>query len=233
MNFNLKISQFENLKMSIKENLLQIKSQLSENATLVAVSKTKPIADLMEAYDAGQRIFGENKIQEMTEKWQQMPKDIEWHMIGHVQSNKVKYMDPYVKLIHGVDSLKLLKEINRQAVRWRKNINCLLQIHLAEEETKFGLDEKELEALLNSEEFKNMSNIKVIGLMGMATFTDNQEQIKREFDHLKSIFDKYKSLNTSNCQLNTLSMGMSGDYQLAIESGSTMVRIGSSIFGGR
>lgn len=220
-------------KMSIQDNLLKIKSQLPENVTLVAVSKTKPVEDLMEAYHAGQRIFGENKIQEMTEKWQQMPKDIEWHMIGHVQSNKVKYMVPYVKLIHGVDSLKLLKEINRQAIRWRKSINCLLQIHIAEEETKFGLDEKELEELLNSDEFKEMKNINVIGLMGMATFTDNEEQIKKEFQYLKSIFDKYKSLNTTNCQLNTLSMGMSGDYQLAIECGSTMVRIGSSIFGGR
>ena len=219
--------------MSIAQNLHNIKSTLPENVTLVAVSKTKPVADLMEAYNAGQRIFGENKIQEMTEKWQQMPKDIEWHMIGHVQSNKVKYMVPYVKLIHGVDSLKLLREINRQAVRWRKNINCLLQIHIAEEETKFGLDEKELDALLNSDEFKEMNNIKIVGLMGMATFTDNQAQIKREFDHLKSIFDKYKLLNTSNCQLNTLSMGMSGDYPLAIDCGSTMVRIGSSIFGGR
>jgi pyridoxal phosphate enzyme (YggS family) len=219
--------------MSIQNNLLEIKSSLPSYVTLVAVSKTKPITDLMEAYEAGQRIFGENKIQEMTEKWQAMPKDIEWHMIGHVQSNKVKYMVPYVKLIHGVDSLKLLKEINRHAVRWRKNIHCLLQIHIAEEETKFGLDENELTTLLNSEEFKSMENIKVIGLMGMATFTDNQEQIKREFDHLKSIFDNKKLLNTNNCQLNTLSMGMSGDYQLAIDCGSTMVRIGSSIFGGR
>ncbi len=225
--------QFENLKMSIKENLLHLQSSIPENVLLVAVSKTKPVADLMEAYNAGQRIFGENKIQEMTEKWQQMPKDIEWHMIGHVQSNKVKYMIPYVKLIHGVDSLKLLKEINRQAVRWRKQVNCLLQIHIAEEETKFGLNEIELADLLGSEEFKNMSNIKVIGLMGMATFTDNQEQIKREFQHLKSIFDLHKKLKTENCQLNTISMGMSGDYQLAIECGSNMVRIGSSIFGGR
>ena len=219
--------------MSIQDNLLKIKSQLPENVTLVAVSKTKPVEDLMEAYHAGQRIFGENKIQEMTEKWQQMPKDIEWHMIGHVQSNKVKYMVPYVKLIHGVDSLKLLKEVNRQAIRWRKSINCLLQIHIAEEETKFGLDEKELEELLNSDEFKEMKNINVIGLMGMATFTDNEEQIKKEFQYLKTIFDKVSKLKTDNCQLNTLSMGMSGDYQLAIEYGSTMVRIGSSIFGGR
>jgi hypothetical protein len=161
-----------------------------------------------------------------------MPKDIYWHMIGHVQSNKVKYMIPYVKLIHGVDSLKLLKEINRQAVRWRKNVDCLLQIHIAEEETKFGLDENELNDILNSEEFKGFNNVKVIGLMGMATFTDNQHQIKREFEHLKSIFDKLsKQPTTQNLQLTTLSMGMSGDYQLAIECGSTMVRIGSSIFG--
>jgi PLP dependent protein len=220
--------------MSIKDNLLKIKSSLPENVTLVAVSKTKPISDLMEAYEAGQRIFGENKIQEMTEKHQQMPKDIQWHMIGHVQSNKVKYMIPYVKLIHGVDSLKLLKEINRQAVRWRKNVDCLLQIHIAEEETKFGLDENELSKLLNSDEFKSFQNIKVVGLMGMATFTDNQEQIKREFEYLKSIFDKLsKQPTTQNLQPTTLSLGMSGDYQLAIECGSTMVRIGSSIFGSR
>jgi pyridoxal phosphate enzyme (YggS family) len=219
--------------MSIANNLQHIKSQLPENVTLVAVSKTKPVEDLMEAYNAGQRIFGENKIQEMTEKWQYMPKDIEWHMIGHVQSNKVKYMIPYVKLIHGVDSLKLLKEINRQAVRWRKNINCLLQIHIAEEETKFGLNENELIELINSEEFKSFENIKVIGLMGMATFSDNQEQIKKEFNSLKSLFDKYQDHQTPNFQLQTLSMGMSGDYQLAIDCGSTMVRIGSSIFGSR
>ncbi|HLP65124.1 YggS family pyridoxal phosphate-dependent enzyme [Flavobacterium sp.] len=217
----------------IKQNLLQIQSQLPEHVTLVAVSKTKPVDDLMEAYNTGQRIFGENKIQEMTEKWQQMPKDIEWHMIGHVQSNKVKYMIPYVKLIHGVDSLKLLKEINRLAAKWRKKVDCLLQIHIAEEDTKFGLDEKELEEILNSDELKTFQNIRIVGLMGMATFTDDSEQIKREFQHLKSIFDKNSELKTENCQLNTLSMGMSGDYELAIECGSTMVRIGSSIFGGR
>lgn len=219
--------------MSIQSNLQQIKSNLPENVTLVAVSKTKPVSDLMQAYEAGQRIFGENKIQEMTEKWQQMPKDIEWHMIGHVQSNKVKYMVPYVKLIHGVDSLKLLKEINRLAVKWRKHINVLLQIYIAEEETKFGLDEKELIEILHSEEVKQMTNITIKGLMGMASFTDDKEQIKREFLHLKSIFDKYKPLNNGNCQLNTLSMGMSGDYELAIECGSTMIRVGSSIFGSR
>ena len=219
--------------MSIKENLLKIESSLPENVTLVAVSKTKPVADLMEAYNAGQRIFGENKIQEMTEKWEQMPKDIQWHMIGHIQTNKVKFMAPYVSLIHGVDSLKLLEEINKQAIKNNRIIDCLLQIHIAEEETKFGLNEDELKELLTSELFKNLNNIKIIGLMGMATFTENQNQIKKEFTHLKSIFDNYKQLKTENCQINTLSMGMSGDYKLAIACGSTMVRIGSSIFGGR
>ncbi len=219
--------------MSIKENLLKIKSSLPENVTLVAVSKTKPVADLMEAYNAGQRIFGENKIQEMTEKWEQMPKDIQWQMIGHIQTNKVKFMTPYVSLIHGVDSLKLLEEINKQALKNNRIIDCLLQIHIAEEETKFGLNEEELKDLLASETFKNLNNIKIIGLMGMATFTENQDQIRKEFEHLKSIFDTIKSLSIVNCQLSILSMGMSGDYQLAIACGSTMVRIGSSIFGKR
>ncbi len=219
--------------MSIKENLLKIKSSLPENVTLVAVSKTKPVADLLEAYNTGQRIFGENKIQEMTEKWEQMPKDIQWHMIGHIQTNKVKFMAPYVSLIHGVDSLKLLEEINKQAIKNNRIIDCLLQIHIAEEETKFGLNEEELKELLASESFKNLINIRIVGLMGMATFTENQSQIKKEFIHLKSIFDNYQQLKTENCQINTLSMGMSGDYQLAIACGSTMVRIGSSIFGGR
>jgi len=212
--------------MSIKDNLLKIKSVLPENVTLVAVSKTKPVSDLMEAYNAGQRIFGENKIQEMTEKWEQMPKDIQWHMIGHIQTNKVKFMAPYVSLIHGVDSLKLLEEINKQALKSNRIIDCLLQIHIAEEDTKFGLSELELNELLKSESFNNLKNIRIVGLMGMATFTNNKIQIKKEFEHLKSIFDQIKTLKI-------LSMGMSGDYQLAIESGSTMVRIGSSIFGGR
>jgi pyridoxal phosphate enzyme (YggS family) len=216
--------------MSIKENLLQIQSTIPGNVTLVAVSKTKPVSDLMEAYNAGQRVFGENKIQEMTEKWEQMPKDIQWHMIGHIQTNKVKYMAEYVSLIHGVDSLKLLQEINKQAAKHNRVIDCLLQIYIAEEESKFGLDEIELNGILVSEQYKSLQNIKVVGLMGMATFTDNQAQIKKEFQYLKTIFDK---LNTEHFQLNTLSMGMSGDYKLAIECGSTMVRIGSSIFGGR
>jgi PLP dependent protein len=225
--------------MSIQQNLNNIKSQLPAHVTLVAVSKTKPVADLMEAYDAGQRIFGENKIQEMTDKWEVMPKDIEWHMIGHVQTNKVKFMAPYVSLIHGVDSLKLLEEINKQAAKNNRVIDCLLQVYIAEEESKFGLDENELEEMLNKlldsarSDNKTLKNIRIVGLMGMATFTENQNQIEKEFKHLKTIFDKYKTLNTEHCQLNTLSMGMSGDYQLAISCGSTMVRIGSSIFGTR
>lgn len=219
--------------MAIKEKLLKIKSSLPEHVTLVAVSKTKPVNDLMEAYNAGQRIFGENKIQEMTEKWELMPKDIQWHMIGHIQTNKVKFMAPYVSLIHGVDSLKLLVEINKQASKSNRIIDCLLQIHIAEEETKFGLDEQELNELLASELFKNLNGIRIVGLMGMATFTENQNQIKKEFEHLKSIFDTLQNLESKNFQLNTLSMGMSGDYKLAISCGSTMVRIGSSIFGGR
>jgi PLP dependent protein len=220
--------------MSIKTNLQQIKSSIPENVTLVAVSKTKPITDLMEAYDAGQRIFGENKIQEMTEKWETMPKDIQWQMIGHVQTNKVKFMAEYVNLIHGVDSLKLLEEIDKQAKKHNRIIDCLLQMHIAEEETKFGLNEQELNEILSSESFKNLKNIQIIGLMGMATFTDNQQQIKKEFQNLKTIFNKLiEQPKTQNLQPKTLSMGMSGDYQLAIECGSTMVRIGSSIFGGR
>ena len=216
--------------MSIPENLLNINATLPSHVTLVAVSKTKPVSDLLQAYEAGQRVFGENKIQEMTDKWEQMPKDIQWHMIGHIQSNKVKYMAPYVSLIHGVDSLKLLEEINKQAQKNNRVIDCLLQLHIAEEETKFGLNEEELDDLLQSEIFKNLKNIKIVGLMGMATFTENQTQIRKEFQHLKTIFDTFKIQNSS---FNILSMGMSGDYQLAIECGSTMIRIGSSIFGGR
>nr|WP_315200250.1 YggS family pyridoxal phosphate-dependent enzyme [uncultured Flavobacterium sp.] len=223
--------------MSIQQNLLHIKSTLPEHVTLVAVSKTKPVPDLMEAYNAGQRVFGENKIQEMTDKWEQMPKDIEWHMIGHVQTNKVKFMAPFVSLIHGVDSLKLLEEINKQALKNNRIIDCLLQIYIAEEESKFGLDEEELSALLASSTFKEMKNIRIVGLMGMATFTDNQNQIKKEFSHLKSIFDGLSGKDGKGKDglqsISTLSMGMSGDYQLAIACGSTMVRIGSSIFGGR
>lgn len=217
---------------SIKQNLVQIKSTIPEHVTLVAVSKTKPVSDLMQAYEAGQRIFGENKIQEMADKWEEMPKDIQWHMIGHVQTNKVKFMAPFVSLIHGVDSLKLLQEINKQALKNNRIIDCLLQIHIAEEETKFGLDENELNELISSSEFKELKNIRTLGLMGMATFTEDQNQIKKEFKHLKSIFDSIKEKDALQ-EASTISMGMSGDYQLAIECCSTMVRIGSSIFGGR
>jgi hypothetical protein len=221
--------------MSISNNLTIIIAKTPENVTLVAVSKTKPVSDLMEAYAAGQRIFGENKIQEMTEKWEEMPKDIQWHMIGHVQTNKVKYMAEYVSLVHGVDSLKLISEINKQAKKYDKIVNCLLQMHIAEEETKFGLDESELLEILETlkKEASNFKNIQIVGLMGMATFTDNKEQVKKEFQNLKNIFEKYKNTDISNVKMETLSMGMSGDYQIAIECGSTMIRIGSSIFGSR
>jgi hypothetical protein len=221
--------------MFITENLNTIKSQLPAHVTLVAVSKTKPVADLMEAYDAGQRIFGENKIQEMTDKWEVMPKDIEWHMIGHVQTNKVKFMAPYVNLIHGVDSLKLLQEINKQAAKNNRVIDCLLQVYIAEEESKFGLDEQELEELLKQvqQDKENYKNIRIVGLMGMATFTENKNQIEKEFKHLKTIFDKVAASKDAINRVSILSMGMSGDYQLAISCGSTMVRIGSSIFGSR
>nr|WP_299033778.1 YggS family pyridoxal phosphate-dependent enzyme [uncultured Tenacibaculum sp.] len=210
----------------IKENLQKIKSTLPENVTLVAVSKTKPIADLQEAYDAGQRIFGENKIQEMVAKYDELPKDIKWHMIGHLQRNKVKYMAHFVDLIHGVDSFKTLKEIDKQAKKHNRVINCLLQARIAKEDTKFGLPFEDIETILASEELKELKNIKIVGLMGMATFTDNQEQLQEEFSSLAIFFKSYPNLQT-------LSMGMSGDYELAIKNGSTMVRIGSSIFGVR
>lgn len=216
--------------MSIAAHLHTLRKLLPEAVTLVAVSKTKPKADLMEAYEAGQRIFGENKIQEMVQKWEELPKNIEWHMIGHVQTNKVKYMAEFVSLVHGVDSLKVLKEINKQAKKHARVIKCLLQIHIAEEDTKFGLDETELFEIIASDDFITLKNIEVIGLMGMATFTDNEAQVRREFSTLKSLFDKAKK---KLIQLTTLSMGMSSDYKIAIEEGSTMVRIGSSIFGSR
>ncbi|NRT12796.1 YggS family pyridoxal phosphate-dependent enzyme [Flavobacterium sp. 14A] len=219
--------------MAIAANLNLIKSTLPEQVTLVAVSKTKPVSDLMEAYDAGQRIFGENKIQEMAEKWEEMPKDIQWHMIGHVQTNKVKFMAPFVSLVHGVDSLKLLSEINKQALKNDRSIDCLLQMHIAEEDTKFGLDKQELHELLESNDFKELRNIRIVGLMGMATFTDDQNQISREFKELNAIYESLKNDKVMSNSIQTLSMGMSGDYKLAIDCGSNMVRIGSSIFGGR
>jgi pyridoxal phosphate enzyme (YggS family) len=216
--------------MSIQQNLIQIKSKLPAHVTLVAVSKTKPVADLLEAYTAGQRIFGENYVQELVEKQQALPHDFEWHFIGHLQSRKVKLIAPFVSLIHGVDSAKLLQEINKEAAKNNRVIDCLLQIHIAVEESKFGLDEVELTEILTSEDFKNLKNIRIVGLMGMASFTDNQNQIEKEFNYLKTLFDKLK---ITNSELQTLSMGMSNDYQLAISCGSSMIRIGSSIFGTR
>ncbi len=216
--------------MSIQENLDHIKQELPQETTLVAVSKTKPVEDILEAYNAGHRIFGENKIQEMSMKWEKLPKDIQWHMIGHVQRNKVKYMAEYVSLIHGVDSLKLLKEIDLQAEKYHRSIDCLLQVHIAEEDTKFGLDPQELIALISSPEFGQMKNVRVIGLMGMATFTDDGLQVQREFEKLNTLFKKVKGLLPS---IMVLSMGMSGDYKIALKAGSNMVRIGSSIFGTR
>jgi hypothetical protein len=219
--------------MSIQQNLKHITSQLPKHVTLVAVSKTKPISDLMEAYNAGQRIFGENKIQEMVEKQGQMPKDVEWHMIGHVQSNKVKYMAEFVSLIHGVDNFKLLKEINKQALKYNRIIKCLLQIKIAEEDSKFGMGDLDARDILQSKEFSELKNVCIVGVMGMATFTDDETQIKKEFELLKSTFEELKSLETFNFKPKTISMGMSGDYQLAIACGSTMIRVGSSIFGER
>ncbi|MDX1271169.1 YggS family pyridoxal phosphate-dependent enzyme [Bizionia paragorgiae] len=219
--------------MSITSQLHAIKSALPEQVTLVAVSKTKPVSDLMEAYNAGQRIFGENKIQEMCDKYEQMPKDIQWHMIGHVQRNKVKYMAPFVSLIHGVDNFKLLKEINKQAKANNRTIPCLLQIKIAEETSKFGMTIDEAKAILQSEDFAALQHIKITGVMGMATFTDNTTQVENEFKTLKQAFSQLESLQPENDAFKTISMGMSGDYKLAITCGSTMIRVGSSIFGER
>ena len=214
----------------IKDNLHQIKKTIPESVTLVAVSKTKPVTAIQEAYESGQRVFGENKIQEMVEKYEKLPKDIEWHMIGHLQRNKVKYMAHFVSLIHGVDSLKTLIEINKQAKKHARVIECLLQAKIAQEDRKFGLSFGELEAVLNSQEIQSLENVKVVGLMGMATFSNNEELITKEFESLQFFYTKLRKKHTN---LNVLSMGMSGDYKLAITKGSNMVRIGSSIFGVR
>jgi PLP dependent protein len=216
--------------MSIKENLQRIKAGLPAQVTLVAVSKTKPIALIEEAYAAGQRDFGENYIQELEDKHKQLPADIRWHAIGHLQSNKVKYIAPFVYLIHGVDSLKLLQEINKQAQKNNRIIDCLLQIFIAKEETKFGFSFEECESLFQSGELDKLKNIRVVGFMGMATNTDNETQIRNEFRSLKDFFDKISHLNS---HISILSMGMSSDYKIAIEEGSTLIRIGSSIFGER
>jgi pyridoxal phosphate enzyme (YggS family) len=220
--------------MSIAENINLVKANLPVQVQLIAVSKTKPAELLMEAYNHGQRAFGENKVQELVWKYEELPKDIEWHFIGHMQTNKVKYIVPFVHLIHGVDSFKLLKTIDAEAKKANRIIPCLLQFHIAEEETKFGLSLNEATDILNSEEFKLMKNTQVSGVMGMATYTNDENQIHKEFAHLKAIFDILKSGHFANApEFKEISMGMSGDYQLAVEEGSTMVRIGSTIFGER
>ena len=216
--------------MSISENIKKYQGSLPKNTTLVAVSKTKPVSSLLQAYDAGQRVFGENKIQEMASKWEEMPKDIQWHMIGHVQTNKVKYMAPFVDLIHTVDSLKLLREINKQAAKHDRVINCLLQIKIAEEEHKFGLDHQDALLLLAKDIQATLPHVSIVGLMGMASFTDNKTQIETEFKKLSTLHQEFIKQYP---QLTILSMGMSSDYTLALDHGSTMVRIGSSIFGAR
>ena len=216
--------------MSIKDNLENINLKISSEVCLVAVSKTKPISDILEAYDCGQRVFGENKIQELVEKHKKLPKDIEWHMIGHIQRNKVKYMAPFISLIHSADSYRLIKEINKQGKINNRVINCLLQIKIASEESKFGFTETEATNFLNSDEYVSFKNIKIVGLMGMATFTEDQKKIDQEFNKLKIFYEK---VNRSDSQINILSMGMSDDYPIAIHNGSNMVRIGSSIFGKR
>ena len=213
----------------ITNNLSLLKKELPENVSLVAVSKTKPNQDIQDAYDAGQRIFGENKIQEMTDKWESLPKDIEWHMIGHVQTNKVKYMAPFVSLIHSADRLKLFKVIDKEAEKNNRIIDVLLQVKIAEEESKFGMNPDEAKKLLTEKHFKKYPNVRIIGLMGMASFTEDEAQIKREFAQLEKIYNTFKESQG----FTVLSMGMSGDYKLAIQYGSTMIRIGSAIFGAR
>lgn len=216
--------------MFIKENLISFNKQIPESVSLVAVSKTKPVADIKEAYDAGQRIFGENKIQEMVNKYDVLPKDIQWHMIGHLQSNKIKYMAHFVDLIHGVDSIKTLKEIDKQAAKHQRLIKCLLQVKIAKEDSKFGLSAENVQSILSSEDLSNLKNLQVVGLMGMASFTDDMEVVSKEFGRLKSLYDQ---LNKNDHKFSILSMGMSGDYKIAIENGSNMIRVGSAIFGAR
>lgn len=220
--------------MSIANEITKIKSSLPSTTTLIAVSKTKPVEDLQQAYDAGQRVFGENKALEMRDKHEALPNDIQWHFIGHLQTNKIKYIISYVSLIHSIDSLNLLKEVNIAATKKNRVVDCLLQFHIANEDTKYGLLLHEAHELLNSAEYKAMNNIRVVGVMGMATFTDNREQIRQEFKNLKNIFDQLKEqyFAESNC-FKEISMGMSDDYSIAIEEGSTLVRVGSAIFGKR
>ena len=220
--------------MSVAENIERVKENLPDNVRLLAVSKTMPTEFIMEAYHCGQRAFGENKVQEMVWKYEELPKDIEWHFIGHLQTNKIKYIAPFVHLIHGVDSFKLLKSIDVEAKKAERIIPCLLQFHIAEEETKFGLSIQEAIEMLNSEEFKLLGNIQISGVMGMATYTDDETQVRKEFGSLKKYFEKLKlEFFTDNPNFREISMGMSGDFLIAISEGSTMVRIGSTIFGER
>lgn len=219
--------------MSIKNNIAKLKESLPPGCSLIAVSKTQPVEKLHEAYNSGHRSFGENKAQELSQKYEIMPKDIQWHMIGHLQSNKVKHIAPFVHLIHSVDSLKLLTEINKQAQKNNRTINCLLQIHIADEETKFGFSEEEVILLLMGTELKTLTNIKIIGLMGMATLTENTDKIRGEFKILKALFEKIKSMNIASVDMKELSMGMSSDYKIAVEEGSTLIRVGTAIFGER
>jgi len=222
------------MQMSIRENLQNIKKEVGDRACLVAVSKTKPNEDILEAYETGQRVFGENKVQELLAKSESLPKDIEWHMIGHLQSNKVKYIAPFVSLIHGVDSGKLLKMINKEGAKINRKIPCLLQVHIAEEESKFGFSEQELNDLLTEELLQSLTHVEIKGVMGMATYTDDENQIRKEFALLVKIFNALKKgVFSESAEFKEISMGMSGDFMLAIEEGSTMVRVGSSIFGAR
>lgn len=218
----------------VKENLKKIRETIPLGVLLVAVSKTKPVEDLQEAYDAGQRVFGENHALEMRDKHEVLPKDIDWHFIGHLQTNKIKYIVSYVKLIHSIDTFNLLQAVNKEAIKHNRVVDCLLQFHIAEEETKFGLDMAEAEEILNSDIFKAMKNIQICGVMGMATNTDDMTQVRKEFHHLKEIFTTLKSKYFADCEwFKEISMGMSHDYPIAIEEGSTMVRVGSKIFGER
>jgi pyridoxal phosphate enzyme (YggS family) len=220
--------------MEIGEEILAIKQNIPVNVKLVAVSKTKPNEDILSAYNTGHNVFGENKVQDLVSKFESLPKDIEWHFIGHPQSNKVKYIAPFVSLIHGVDSLKLLKVIDKEGSKNSRVVNCLLQFHIAAEATKFGLLIDEAKTILDSEEFKSLKFVKIAGVMGMATYTDNENQIKKEFSSLKNIFNLLKNEYFSDSkEFSEISMGMSGDYRLAIEEGSTMIRVGSKIFGNR
>lgn len=220
--------------MNIKNSINNLRQNLPPACKLIAVSKTKPVERIQEAYDAGQRRFGENKVQEIVPKYEALPKDIEWHMIGHLQSNKVKYIAPFISLIHSVDSFSLLKEINKQGIRAGRTIDCLLQVHIALEETKFGFSDSELYQLLNSKDFESLENVRILGLMGMATLTEDSNQVRKEFRGLHDLFLKLKSMALPpQVEMKELSMGMSSDYPIAVEEGSTMIRVGTAIFGER